>query len=254
MNKKDLVKKLVENRDHLALLTEGAKQYKKENYVEAIEYYRLAATLGNRQAACNLGYCYMYGRSVEKDLNMAYNYFEIASDGCIEALYKIGEMYEEGIVVEKSDEIAGYYYNKAIKIVESQNDEYEFPSLLYKVAKRMIKAGEKVNGRMVHYLSVALSRYQLDADAGCNYYVERIEDIKNILAQEEFVTYISRHNMTDDDDVILTEDYNGIPAGTKGTIVIDYSDVNAEVEFFNEEGKSLGEINVPKDLLRLVEE
>ena len=39
------------------LNSKGAKLYREENYKEAVEYYRIAAALGNIDAVSNLGYC-----------------------------------------------------------------------------------------------------------------------------------------------------------------------------------------------------
>ena len=48
--------------------TKGANLYKEDTYDLFVEYYRLAATLGNAQAISNLGYCYLYSRSIEQIL------------------------------------------------------------------------------------------------------------------------------------------------------------------------------------------
>ena len=45
----------------------GAEYYRKGEYENALEYYRISASMGNDQAISNLGYCYLYGRSIEKN-------------------------------------------------------------------------------------------------------------------------------------------------------------------------------------------
>ena len=59
---------------------------------------------GSRQAQENLGYCYYYGRSIDKDYEKAFHYFALgAFDGHLRSLYKIGDMYRNGYYVEKSE-------------------------------------------------------------------------------------------------------------------------------------------------------
>lgn len=66
------VKIAIENNDSNKILTAGADYYRDEDYENAFKYYNLAASMGNKQAMSNLGYCYLYGRSIEKDEEMAY--------------------------------------------------------------------------------------------------------------------------------------------------------------------------------------
>lgn len=78
----------IENGDGVYLNGKGANFYRQEKYEEAIEYYRLAAAMGNVDSISNLGYCYMYARSVPGNISLALAYFEAAaasfccSDGC----------------------------------------------------------------------------------------------------------------------------------------------------------------------------
>lgn len=72
----------------------GAKLYCGGRYKSAVEYYRLAAAMGNVQATANLGYCYLYGRDIEPNLSLAIAYFKIASvNDNIDAAYKLGDIY-----------------------------------------------------------------------------------------------------------------------------------------------------------------
>ncbi|MST78926.1 tetratricopeptide repeat protein [Lactobacillus equicursoris] len=50
--------------DGEALNDHGADCYRAGDYARAVEYYRLAAGLGEVTAIVNLGYCYLYGRAI----------------------------------------------------------------------------------------------------------------------------------------------------------------------------------------------
>lgn len=55
-------------------------------------------------------------------------------------------------------------------------------------------------------------------------------------------------------DVIkLIEDFSGIPAGTKGTIVLKYDGTHCEVEFVDENGNTIDVVTAPSRLLELIE-
>jgi hypothetical protein len=56
-------------------------------------------------------------------------------------------------------------------------------------------------------------------------------------------------------DVIkLIEDFSGISAGTKGTIVLEYDGTHFEVEFVDENGDTIDVVATPSGLLELIEE
>lgn len=54
------------------------------------------------------------------------------------------------------------------------------------------------------------------------------------------------------DVVILTKDYENIPAGTEGAIVLDYDKDYCEVEFVDSDGNTIDVVTTPKELLELV--
>ncbi len=97
----------------------GVKYYEAKDYKNAVEYYRLAAAMGSVDAISNLGYCYMYSRSIEKNMSLAMGYFKTAAQkGSIDAMYKLGNIYENGATgVEKDQEAAIYYYTLAIRTI-----------------------------------------------------------------------------------------------------------------------------------------
>ena len=44
------------------LNNKGANLYKEDTYYQSVEYYRLAAAMGEVHSVSNLGYCYLYGK------------------------------------------------------------------------------------------------------------------------------------------------------------------------------------------------
>lgn len=54
------------------------------------------------------------------------------------------------------------------------------------------------------------------------------------------------------DIVKLTEDFNSIPAGTIGTIVLEYDSRYWEVEFVDENGDTIDVVTTPIKILELV--
>lgn len=126
------------------LLDKGSKYYTEENYALAIEYYRLAAAMGSMQAVSNLGYCFMYGRSIPPNMDLALAYFQIsAAAGVIDSLYKLGDIYEDGKSVEKDEELAVFYYQRAHDEIRSRYElcESDYPSLYFALGRAHMPGG-----------------------------------------------------------------------------------------------------------------
>ena len=108
-------KQALYNDDAEYFTDKGARAYSREEYREAVEYYRIAATLGETQAIANLGYCYLYGRAIERNIDLAIAYFEIAASmGNIDALYKLGSIFQSDKWGYKDNERAIFYFQNAI--------------------------------------------------------------------------------------------------------------------------------------------
>lgn len=55
------------------------------------------------------------------------------------------------------------------------------------------------------------------------------------------------------DVVKLVKDFNGLPAGTEGTIVLEYDGTAYEVEFVDSEGETIDVLTTPADMIALVD-
>ena len=53
------------------------------------------------------------------------------------------------------------------------------------------------------------------------------------------------------DVVRLTKDFKGLPAGTEGTIVLEYDGTFFEVEFFDDAGDTIDVLTTPANVLEL---
>ena len=73
----------------------------------------------------------------------------------------------------------------------------------------------------------------------------RIKSITINLDKEE------KQMMHELDVVRLTEDFNGLPTGTEGTIVLKYNEEFFEVEFFDVQGNTLDVLTTPRKILEL---
>ena len=108
-----------------------------EEMKKAAAYYAAAADMGNIQAACRAGCCFLYGKGVEKDLARAFSYFSAAAEKeNVRALYHLGDFYMYGIggtEIDKKKAVACYdrAYHKA---VERVMDEVLYPDICLKLA------------------------------------------------------------------------------------------------------------------------
>ncbi len=192
----------LEKQDEIYFLNKGAKLYVEESYQDAAEYYHLAAAMGSNRAASNLGYCYLYGRHCEANPELAIAYFKLADvrseqDGQLEeATYKLGDIYEKGKYVEKDDELAFYYYDRAIRqIPRWDSDQYENnPSLCFAVARALMPDGIGHTDIKEAYrlLKFARSGYEKNVENGFNPHAESLEAVKTLLADPIFAEYIEK--------------------------------------------------------------
>lgn len=132
----------------------GARHYTMSNYTDAVQYYHIAAAMGNCDAISNLGYCYLYGRNMEQNTSLALAYFRIAaSHGHIDALYKLGDIYSRDTWVTKDVELSTYYYLKAANFIVDQNwstnpevilaytELQDYPSLCFALGRELLPNG-----------------------------------------------------------------------------------------------------------------
>lgn len=200
----------IQRGDYDFLNNKGAKYYTDGDYENAVEYYRLAAAMGSVQSVSNLGYCYMYGRSIEKNMSLAMAYFRAAAQkNDIDALYKLGDIYEKGTDgIEKDEEAAAYYYTLAIqKVHETRYDEADrYPSLYLSVAKAHMPGGiMPCNVKDAYrYLQMARYGFEVEEAEGVKYHKDAYKETLRLLEDPCFdnIREELEGEMFDDDDEI----------------------------------------------------
>ena len=94
--------------------SKGLAAYKKNDYPEAVKWYRKAAEQGNATAQFDLGYCYKNGEGVEQSYVEAVKWYrKSAEQGYAAAQCNLGYCYKKGEGVEQSHEEAAKWYRKA---------------------------------------------------------------------------------------------------------------------------------------------
>ena len=179
----------IRGKDSDFLLNKGADKYGND-YEESIEYYRLSAAMGNPQAISNLGYCYLYGRSIEPNVSLALAYFTIAADlGVIDALYKLGNIYSSDEFVDKDEELEKYYYEKAVDaLLDSYSDYEDYPSLSLAVGKETMEDGlfDTDLDRAYFLLKCAEKGFKKYIDNGDDFYEDHYAETLDLLEDKQF--------------------------------------------------------------------
>ena len=93
----------------------AGQAYDAEDYGKAMEYFQLAADLGNAEGWRGIGYLYQYGLGVEQDYDKTLEYFSLAAEqGEPGAMFAIGECYHLGQGVKKDLDKAAKWYRRAL--------------------------------------------------------------------------------------------------------------------------------------------
>ena len=178
----------------------GAKYYVREAYNKAVDYYRLGAAMGEVQSISNLGYCYLYGRDIEQNTDLAIAYFKIAAlRGNIDAAYKLGDIYSRDKWVKPDKELAIYYYKQAIAYILDGNIEEEtdvrwvdklqdYPSLCFAVGRELFVGGDLNTNLFVSYqlMRHAEKGYKREIDNGFELYKDAYNSVLEYLSKEEY--------------------------------------------------------------------
>ena len=109
-DKKTAIERFNKYKNSIELFNKGDQLFIKQNYKEAVEYFKKAYELGSTRAAVNLGYCYKCGLGVEPDNYKAFEYYmRAASSGEKVAQYSVANLFVE----YKNYEAAAEFFEKA---------------------------------------------------------------------------------------------------------------------------------------------
>ena len=145
----------------------GEDYYGKENYVEAVKWYRKAAEQGHALAQATLGVCYLEGTGITPNFTEAAKWFlKAAEQGQVEGQYAMGFCFYEGLGVTQSYAEAVKWYRKAAE--QGQADAQNRMGLCYHSGKGVTKDdAEAVKWyRKAAEQGYAAAQYNL----GLNYY------------------------------------------------------------------------------------
>lgn len=177
-------KAAIQNGDSNYLLNKGIRFYYDNDFEVALEYFHLAAAMGNTKAMGQIGHCYMYGDGVPAETDIALSYFRVATDaGDVDAYYELGKVYSTGYGVEKDSELGLYYYENALaELIEnySLQEQFAHPDLFYQLALEKLPGGGVSSNvsTSYKYLLIANMGYQLAVDDGAFYYEKRLDEVK----------------------------------------------------------------------------
>lgn len=199
----------LDNMDYHYLNNKGAKAYASEDYETAIEYYRLGAAMGCVHSISNLGYCYMYARSIPQNMDLALAYFRLAAaQEDIDAMYKLGNIYKNGANGLEADlELSVYYYEKAIHTIESSGaDEYSYPSLYFSIAKELMPGGILSNDLRDAYIYLHKAKigYEIEQKEGIRYHEPAYQSVLRLMRDPCFDEIHSQLSM-DHENITLDD-------------------------------------------------
>ena len=96
-----------------------------QSFPKAMDYYIMAAEHGSRKALENLGYCYYYGRGGRPDYEKAFHCFAPgAFQGQLISLYKVGDMYLNGLYVPQNERTAFLIFQRCLETMTQEAAEY----------------------------------------------------------------------------------------------------------------------------------
>ena len=178
-------KAAIQNGDSNYLVNKGIRYYRDQEYEVSIDYFHLAATMGNGKAMGYLGVCYMNGQGVPAEMDLSLSYFRMATDTRdVEAFYQLGKIYCDGVAVEKDVELGVYYYENALAELlenESVTEQFKYPDLFYALALEKLPGGGLSSSisTSYKYLLVANMGYTLAIEDGAYYYENALEIVKD---------------------------------------------------------------------------
>ncbi len=190
----------VEFKDSNYINNKGAKLYQDEAYGKAVEYYHLAAAMGNTNAIANLGYCYLYGRSIEPNTALAIAYFKTAAlNGDADAAYKLGDIYSRDKWVAKDKELSLYYYRMAANVILGEDVDSRqglmisrrlqaYPSLCFALGREMAPGGDMNTDLEQAYIFLRHAQlgYERELANGSEMYRESYEAVMKLLADPQY--------------------------------------------------------------------
>lgn len=201
--------------DRIRINDKGACFYYDGDFACAVEYYRLAAAMGDTRAVSNLGYCYLYGRSIEPNLSLAIAYFQIAAKAKdVDAAYKLGDIYGSPKWGVMDKEKSVYYYTVAAEtlmdsrwldpdMVRWAKELQYYPSLCYALGRELSPGGNLCTDLECAYLFLkhAEKGYRTEIQNGAVMYENAYNGVLELLQNPQYNAFKAK-------EASLAEDAN----------------------------------------------
>ncbi len=114
-------------------LNDGMSSYDRSNYSNALENWKKASELGNKEADFLLGF--LYDGVLQNDKEAFFYFKKAALSGHVQAQVNVGTRYELGKGVEKNNEKAKFWYSKAA-YNQDPVGQFRLASLLQNIFKK----------------------------------------------------------------------------------------------------------------------
>ena len=148
---------------------EGVKQ----DYYEAVKWYKLAAEQGYKSAQCDLGYCYENGRGVKQDYNEAVKWYKLAAEqGNIEAKEKIERCFHK--LSLKTN--AQHYYNLGLNITSISDSIVSYNQFAKNISKAPSSPWKHLSKKRQSKKELNSLKWERSIGVGC------ITGYKNLIA------------------------------------------------------------------------
>ena len=182
----------IQSGDSNFLVNKGIRYYYDQEFEFAVDYYHLAAAMGNAKAAGNLGYCYIYGRGVPQEVDLSLAYFRIAIEARdVDSFYKLGKIYCRGDVIEQDKELGVYYYENALNELFdnfSVREQLCYPGLFYAMAQEKLPDGGMGEDIAISYkyLLIAEMGYTIAVKDGAYYFENLLAEVREKMENSIF--------------------------------------------------------------------
>ena len=179
---------LINNEDDTSLNNIGAAYYTKGDYQNAFPYYLISALMGDDQALSNLGYCFMYGRYVEENDEIAVALFTMAANrNNPDACYKLATIYRYNEEY-KNDLLARKFIIKAFNNIYDNYYYSQSPSLCLMAAREKIKGNLFEKDLFGAYLLLLIAKegYSSSLESGFNPHEKQYNDTLKYLDDPMF--------------------------------------------------------------------
>ena len=198
--------KAVEYRDGAFLNAKGADLYQKGDAAGGLEYYRLAACFEDRDALNNLGNCYLYGRNLPQNTDLALVYLELASTrGSIHATSSLGGVFGSDHWGRYDLERSDYYYLRAADMIMHGDWDVddvmynesllEYPELCFALGRQFGKDGSMGEDFELSFMFLMAAEvgFGLHIGEGDPAYEEAREAVLDYMERPEYADYLAEY-------------------------------------------------------------